>query len=271
MELILNSNDVRNSILEKRLQKERSFDITPKDVNLNEYIKLVNDVDLNVERKVANTKINFEKIIDKAIQKGANYIIKAMPVNQGIKNILINVNDALKTKDFKGILKVAIDSSIKEGLKTLGAPISTIKDIIKLKDIAINGGLKETLCGGIDIISNKYSKNNLFGNIIKDFFDKVKQYIKTNKFLMNIDNGISKLNQKLSDFKTACNKWNKAYNSMNINEINDSLKQIKKYKYSKILSDDQFKQCHILENMTSLVNTKKGKLSDAQLQMCQSL
>lgn len=269
MELILDSNYVRKSILEDKSQSEKILKINPNDSNFNEYLKIINNLDL--DNKLSSTKTNFEKIINNVLQKGANYIIKAMPVNQGVKNVLINVKDALDTKDFKSILRVAIDSSIKEGLKILGTPISVIKNITKLKDIAIKGGLKEALCSGIDIISNKYSKNNLFGDIVKEFFNKIKQYIKTNKFLNKIDDGITKINQKLSNFKTLCNNWNKEYQNFNIDNINSILKQIKKYKYSNILSDEDLKSCHIIENITSLINTKKARLSDTQLQMCQSL
>ena len=51
-------------------------------------------------------------IIKSILDKGANYVIKSMPVNKHIKDILINVKEVINEKDFANILDVAIRSSI---------------------------------------------------------------------------------------------------------------------------------------------------------------
>lgn len=263
MQLLIDSQDVKDKInIDKNLVKGGYLnDIRDLDVNL----------DLNSNLEIATQKSNFSKIVNDVIDKGTSYVIKALPVNKGVKNILLNVKEAFKTKDFKEIVKVAINSSIKEGLEMVGMPVSVIKDITKLKDIALKGGLKQALVAGIDITANKYLKNNLFADILKDFFDRTKQFLNSNEFLVKIDNGISKLKQKVDNFKKLCDNWNKSYQVFDLAKLNDLSERIKKYRYSKILDYNDLNKTKVIPNITTLANTKKSKLSNTQLEVCETL
>lgn len=254
MELMMNIDNV------KKLEETKN---SVKAIDLN----MQKEMDLNLY----SHKSEFEKIINNVIDKGTDYIIKAMPVHQGIKDILIDVKRAFKTKDFKEIVKTAIGSSIREGIEIIGMPINVIKDINKLKDITLKGGIKQALTAGIDIISNKYVKGNLMGDIIKEFFDKVKNFVKSNMFGIKLDQGIKKIESKTNDFIKMCKKWYEAYDSLDVESINDIAKKLNKNEKTVSFNEQCLKDNRIIQNMTSLINAKKDKLSQMQLQICQSL
>ena len=48
-----------------------------------------------------------QKKLIKIINKGSNYVIRGMPINNHIKEILINTKEALKEEDFNNVIKIA--------------------------------------------------------------------------------------------------------------------------------------------------------------------
>ena len=103
--------------------------------------------DLEVEKN----KEELMNIILNIIDKGANYVIKGMPVNEHIKEVLIDVKKVLKQGDFLKILNTALTSSIKEGLEIAGVPEKNISEINKMVEAAFKGGLSNCINIGIDI------------------------------------------------------------------------------------------------------------------------
>lgn len=224
-------------------------------------------VDLNLSR---NTK-EFQNIVHNVVDRGADYVIKAMPVNDSIKDVLIDVKNAFKTKDFKEIVKTAVNSSIREGLEILSIPKNVISDITKIKDIALKGGLSNALSAGIDIISKRYLKGNIFEPYITKFLDKTKEFVFSNAFKNKIDMGINRFVERTDRYKSLCDSWYKAYEKFDLKDINYIAKTLSEKQREVIADKDCVKQNKIIQNMTELVNTKKDKLSQIQLQICNNL
>lgn len=243
MELLLNTNEILK-------EKNKGLDI---------------DVAANRSQRV------FSNLTFDVINKGADYVIKAMPVNDHIKDILTDVKKSFETKDFKQIIKTAVSSSIDEGLELLNAPKNVIQDITKIKDIAMQGGLREGVCAAIDIVTNKYLKNNLFYNIIKDFINKTKDFIFNKSFSTKLENGINNILNKADKFKEKCNEWYKYYEDLDFEKMNTLAKSLNRER-SKVANDvDCIKENNIIQNMMKLVNNKRDKLSSMQLQICNNL
>ena len=108
----------------------------------------------------------FSSLVTKVVDNSIGYIIKSLPINDSVKQVALDVKEAFKTGDFKNIVKTAVKSSIREGLEILKLPKNVISDISQISRVAFNGGLSSALAAGIDIISNKYLKNNIFSSII---------------------------------------------------------------------------------------------------------
>lgn len=232
-----------------------------KNINLDEKL----DLDLIKNRD------EFSNIVEKIINKGANYVIRGMPINNHIKDILIDVKDSFKTKDFKEMVKTAVNSSIREGLEILSVPKNVLNDISRIKDIAVNGGLREGLCAGIDIISKKYIGKDVYNEYIKYFFESVKGFVKSNEFLNKISNGINNSIGKIENFKDICKKWYSAYDKFDIDEINNIANNLDKKKKSISFNKDCLEQNNVIQNMTELINNKRDKLSELQMQICKNL
>ncbi len=243
------------------------------EMNLDESKNLIKEKEVDVELDIENIafKKDLENILTKSLDKASDYIIKAMPISQNIKDVLYDAKDAFKTKDFKKILKTVVSSSIREGLEFLGTPITVIKDITKLTDVALKGGLRKFLTTSIDLVASKYVKNNLMGDIITKFFNKVKDYINSGNFLKKLKSGVDNIMQKTNKIKEMVSNWETAYDNMDIDSINFISKKISNLQRGISLDEDTNRQSKTVQNITNLINAKKEKLSDMQLQMCQNM
>lgn len=228
--------------------------------------------DLNIDKKVdivelQNMKV-FSSIVTNLIDKGTNYIIKSFPISTSTRDVLLDVKEAFKTKDFKKIVVTAVNSSIREGLELLSIPKSVIKDITNIKNIAMTGGLPSALCAGIDIITNKYLKNNLLSSVIRDFIDKAKSFVSSKDFSDKITNTINKFFDKTKEFKDMCKKWYDSYEKFNVEDINKIARNLSQKVKNVINSKECLTENNLIQNMTKLINLRHEKLSSAQLEFC---
>lgn len=234
-------------------------------------IDITKNIDKNMNLDFCREKGALEKVVINVIDKGTDYILKAMPIQENVKDILIDVKKSFKTKDFSKIVQTAVTSSVREGLEILGTPINVIKDINKVKDIAFKGGLRQALIASIDIVSNKYLKGNILGDVVDKFLGETKNFINSKRFSIKIDEDIKKAIDKQEKFKVLCSEWYKAYDKMDLESLNVIAKEISIKQKTNVISNDIMKAAKIILNMTEFVNNKKDKLSLAQLDICKSL
>ena len=242
--------------------------------NLNEF-NLIEGINLEKSNdlELSRTSNEFENIVKNAIDKGAEFIIKASPLNPHIKDILIDVKDALKTKDFKEILKTAVNSSIREGIEILNLPKTTLKNITNIANSAFKGGLPLAINTTLDIFIKKKYNGNIFFNYISSFASELKSFVNSRSFKDRVTSGVNKVTNNIENFKELCQNWHNSYNNKNldIEKINQIALDIKKK--SKELKNfaDCIRENNVIQNMTELINSKKDKLSDTQLEICSSL
>lgn len=227
--------------------------------------------DLELDGNLDSMKNNIVKATENAVDKAANYIIKAMPVPDAIKDILKDVKEAIKTKSFKNVLSTAVSSTIREGLEILGLSKNTIKDIYKLKDIAMKGGLGQAIKDGIEIVANNYLKNNIVGQYVYDFFHKLKNYFLTNRFGEKIDEILNNFEKGKEKFFEKCSQWYEAYSNMDLDNVNSIANNIASKRSVINQYTDCAKENKIIQNMTKMVNSKNEKLTENQLQLCRTL
>lgn len=243
MQMILENDEIFNSI--KGLTKE-----------------------LNIEKDIDSMKSQFGKIITNTVDKVATYTIKAMPLPDSFKDILYDVKESFKTKDFKEIIKTIINSSVREGLEFLGLNNNSIKNIMGIKDIALKGGLIQGIKAGIDIMAKKHLNNNIVEDYVYDFFDKMKSAPFTKDFLEKVNKNTRKLLDAKEEFLDKCNDFKEAYKEFDIDKINNLANEVK----NKLKTVKQDKECirenKLIQNITELVNIRHEKLTDAQLQLC---
>lgn len=236
-------------------------------------LDIINDLEMdkNLNLQISKNKNEFQNMIGNIIDKGAEYAIKASPVNGHIKDILIDVKNSFKSKDFKEIVKTAINSSVREGLEILNMPKNVLKDINKIKDIAMKGGITSAINAGIDIFYKNTFKNNIFEPYINTFIKDIKAFVSSKSFSEKLDRGFDKVREKVIDFKQLCNKWYQSYEKFEIDSLNSIAKQLNSKQ--KIVNNNLecIKENNIIQNMTELVNNKNNKLSPMQLQICNNL
>lgn len=238
-------------------------------IDINDTINNTKDVIMDFDFDMGTKQIN--KVVSKAVDTGADYVIKSMPIPDPFKDILVDIKNSLKKDGFKNLIKTAVNSSIREGLEILNMPKQIVKDVISIKDAALKGGLKQALGNVIDIVANKYLKNNLAAQFVKDFFKNMKDYIFSKQFAERLESGFKKITEKKDKFMETCQNWYMNYEKQDINNMNMVADDLKS-KYNTVKND---KQCErensIIQNITKLYNEKKDKLSDAELQLCQNM
>ena len=234
-------------------------------------ISLNKDIDEKLSFQEERNRNEYSNTVAKVVDNSIGYIIKALPVNENIKQIALDVKDAFKTGDFKEIVKTAVKSSIKEGLEILNLPKNVISDITKISKIAFSGGLSSALSAGIDIISKKYLKNNIFSSVLFKITNEMKNYVFSKYFKIKIDNNINKLIEKNNKFNDLCQKWYESYEKFDLFNMNSLCKSIKNMQKHIVNDKDCKVQSDIIENMTNLINTKNSKLSPIQMQICNNI
>ena len=234
-------------------------------------ISLNKDIDEKLSFQEERNRNEYSNTVAKVVDNSIGYIIKALPVNENIKQIALDVKDAFKTGDFKEIVKTAVKSSIKEGLEILNLPKNVISDISKISKIAFRGGLSSALSAGIDIISKKYLKNNIFSSVLFKITNEMKNYVFSKDFKIKIDNSINKLLEKNNKFNDLCQKWYESYEKFDLFNMNSLCKSIKNMQKHIVNDKDCKVQSDIIENMTNLINTKNSKLSPIQMQICNNI
>ena len=234
-------------------------------------ISLNKDIDEKLSFQEERNRNEYSNTVAKVVDNSIGYIIKALPVNENIKQIALDVKDAFKTGDFKEIVKTAVKSSIKEGLEILNLPKNVISDITKISKISFIWGLSSALSAGIDIISKKYLKNNIFSSVLFKITNEMKNYVFSKDFKIKIDNNINKLLEKNNKFNDLCQKWYESYEKFDLFNMNSLCKSIKNMQKHIVNDKDCKIQSDIIENMTNLINTKNSKLSPIQMQICNNI
>lgn len=235
-----------------------------------EILNTVRDIkkELELEKDLDGIKNQLGKVLTNTVDKVATYTIKAMPIPDGFKDVLYDVKEAFRTKDFKEIVGTAVNSSVREGLEILGLDKNQIKSIVELKDVAQKGGLMYGIKAGIEIVAKKYLKNNLVGNYVYDFFNKLKDAPLSSKFVDKVEGGIAKITEAKEEFLDKCNKFQEAYKDFDMNKITVLAKDVEKAFKSVQQDMECIRKNKTIQNIFTLVSNKKEKLTDAQLKLC---
>ena len=225
---------------------------------------LTKSLDINKETKL------FSKSVESIIEKGAVYVLKAMPIQENVRDILIDITKSLKTKKFSNIVQTAVTSSVREGLEFLETPISIIKDVKKVVDISKKGGLREALCSAIDITFNKYIKNNLLSDVIGEYRDDIKSFINSKEFDRQLSKATNLIEMKQQGIMGVIDNWKKCYEDSNINDLKLNFEKLKKS--TKIINrvPDLKNEFNFINNVMEFVNNKQYKLTPIQLEFCKN-
>ena len=226
-------------------------------------------VEINENTRMANLKNDLATAAEKAIDHAASYIIKAMPIPDAVKDILVDVKDSLKTKDLRQIVGTVVKSSVREGLEMIGLSSKSINSLSELRNIAKKGGFITALKNGIEIVAENYLKNNIVSDHVYTFFDKLKNYIMNNEFVKSLNGFIKKFEEKKNKFLKKCEQWFEEYKSGNLERLTDIAKELDSNKYVLERYADCIKENNVIQNMTAMIKNTNISLTENQKRLCQ--
>ena len=227
--------------------------------------------ELNSNIKISTMTKELENGVTKALDKISNYIIKALPRPDCAKDILRDVKDSLKTGDIKTILSTAVKSSIREGLELIGFNNVIIDNVFKLKDAAVKGGLAYNIKNSVNLISKNMTSNNLSNEHLNCFFYELGNYVQSNKFLEKLEEVLTRVLKRKENFLSQVKEWYKSYENMDIDKMTNIASKLKRKKDLLIQYPECERENGVIQNITSMVSSKKKKLSEIQLQLCSAL
>lgn len=207
----------------------------------------------------------------KAVDSASRYIIKAMPVPEAIKDVLLDVKDSLKTRDLKEVLTTAVKSAIREGLEIMGISQKAFNSLQEIKEVCKKGGFVTAVKNGIQIVASSFLKNNIVGDYVYTFFDKLEAYVMNKDFMKKVEQTLSKFENKKEDFMKKCDEWYNAYREMDVQQMNRLSEKINKDIYVTSRYKDCLKENKLIQNMTAMINSTNKALSQEQQTLCQVL
>lgn len=226
---------------------------------------LAKNINLGKEAK------EFGKVVEGVVLNGAQYVIKALPIQENVKDVLVDVAKVLKTKDFSKIVDTAITSSIKEGMEFLGIKSISKANVREVLDIAKKGGLRENLCATFDITFKPFIANNLFGDTISKFVDDVKTFLGGKSFDVAMNKAIDKIIAAKEKVKNVFNKWEEAYKNFNLKDVTEIFKSMSTF--NKTINQDHLltEQYNQIKNIMDFVKINQCKLTDTQYNFCKNI
>lgn len=220
---------------------------------------------------IEKNKDEIVTIVNNVLDKGANYVIKSMPISAHIKEILLDTKNVIKDKEFTQILKVGLTSSLKDGMENLGIKEDRISEINEMLETAFKGGFTNAINMGIDIVGKAKKYGHIFYNYIEEFFNKLKNFVQSIDFKNKIYSCVDRCLDKVDSFKELCNDWYDAYDKFDLKDIESIAGKLNKLKGRVSFDSACVNENSIIQNMTRLVGRRKQKLTKTQLDICNNL
>lgn len=241
--------------------------------DLNQMVDQAKDIALEIggNSKIQSMTEQLSTGVGKAVDKAASYVIKALPIPDCAKDILVDVKDSLKTKDIKSILGTVVKSSVREGLELIGLNKKSINNIMNLKDVATKGGLILGIKNTIQMVANNFLKNNLTDNYVFRFFSNLKEFVQSGKFMDKLNGVLKKMLEKKDKFLEQIKKWYSSYENLDFDSMNSIAEKLKRQKDVLEQYPECAKENSVIQNITKMANNKNDKLSPIQLQLCNTL
>ncbi len=242
-------------------------------MNIDEIINNIknNTLELDLDRRLDVLKSDLQSVAERAVEKSMNYIIKSIPMPDAVRDVLKDVKETIKTRQLREVIGTAVNSSVREGLEISGVSKTNINTLKDMKNFALKGGLVILLKNGIEIVENKFLKNNIVSDYVYGFFTKLKNHILSNDFLKKINSMVDRLTNKKDEYLEKCEEWYDAYSKMNVDKINKLSEELGANSYITSRYDDCKRENNIIQNMTKMVNAKKGALSLEQQKLCEAM
>ena len=111
----------------------------------------------------------------------------------------------------------------------------------------------------------------MFVDLAKDFVSNVKNFVTSKDFLNKLDGAFNKLSEKVKGFKDTCNMWREAYEKFDLEKINELSKDLSKKVRGVLENTECGNENKTIQNITTLINNTKKKLSKIQLEACEQI
>lgn len=233
----------------------------------NRKLNMNNELELNL----FNSKEDLNKILTNILKKGIDYSMKSLNISENNEGIIKVIKKIANSKELKDIIDSSVNISISQFLENKKDKSLKTGGLNEVKEATLKGGIRFLLTAGIEILFNKKLKLNLFKPIINSVLKRIKDFIISNSFIQKLNNAVNRVINKADEYLKVCKDWYKAYEEFDLKSMNDLAKQLENKKIKIQNNEVCLKENNIIQNMTRLVNSKKDKLSNLQLQICSDL
>lgn len=238
-------------------------------INSNE---LNNNVNLEqIQNLTQEEQSFFETTFGKIIDSGINIGIKAIFPNF-IEDEIVEIKNTIITDGFKAGVKESLDSCKEVGKSFKGIITGEFESIDQINMAVKKGGLIDSISKLIDtslkIAVDSDLLNETIGKVIKSG-----KNILLDNVSSNIEEGVKEQVKNIEKLKEHTDKWQKAFDEKDFNQMKKSYTFVKKYSERVMPVEELINKSNEIENIQKLLENNGGKfdIEDVKFELAKVL
>ncbi len=232
-------------------------------------ISLNNNIiqDQNIELKQNNF---LESILGKTINSAVDIGIKAI-LPDIIEDEVINIKDAIMTNGFKDGLNEIIDSTINTGKSAIGIVTGEFENVSQIEMAVRKGGLLDKTSKLLDIAINFAREKQLLSKEVSGLIMTGKNTI-INSVSDKIEKTLTNQIRCIERIEKYCEKWQESFNNKDINQMDNSLRNIKTNLEKIVPLENIINRARTIETLHSIIkNTGSFDISTETMELATKL
>ena len=170
--------------------------------------------------------------------------------------------------DLKIGLNTAISSALNLGKSAIGIFTGKFDNIDQIQMAIRKGGILDNMSDLIDLSNKKAKEKGLISNSISMAIKGGKNTI-IKSIERNLENQVKSIN-KISDYS---NEWNMSYNEKDLEGMEKSYKNIRKFLNETIPLESTLKEARTIENLHNIIKNRGGdfNLTEEEISLAEKL
>lgn len=234
------------------------------ELSLNNVLPLNNDIK---EKQESFFKKNLRMIADTALDVGLKVILPDV-----IEDQVIEIKNTIFESGLKEGLNKAVEEAMEFGKSITGIITGKFENVEQIDTVIKKGGVIDTISDVLDS-SIKTAKNSKLidtktANLIKKGKNTILKSMED-----NIEDKLSEQVKNVNKLETYSNKWRKAYENRDFDEMAKNYRNLDKYIKRTVPLENTIKEARRIENLHNLIknNGKNFDISEEEIKLAEML
>ena len=239
---------------------------------LTQTLNLTNQNQIQNTQNLENKQNKFlDTMLGKAVNTGINLGIRALLPNF-IEDQVIGLKDTLIKEGLGATIKQAINSTIDLGKSVVGITTGHFDNLNQARNVVKNGGILDTISGGLSFALNLANKKGLIPDKITDIIKGGKEII-VDSVKSNIESEFEDQFRKVSTLNKNIERWKDFYEQKDFDGIRRETNNIQRNIKSLFPIETTIKEARRVENLYKIIERKGGdfNLTEEEIDLAKRL